>query len=209
MAHEHLDTRPEGSSPWTDATEGDRGKRGTDSPAALWLLALAGGALLITSLVMLASGSGPGSATTTWLLTAITATVGVVAIGYVIARGGQGSVNAHPDSPAATANQVEPGLTVAPTVPPGRSMARTIETPANAPSAPVPTIPRQPQQAPPPQVDNTAVQVRVSELRTPPPSPATVQRFPAPRPEPRPAAPAPTLPPPAIPVQSRSPRPPA
>ncbi len=124
MAHEHLDTRPEGSSPWTEAVEGDRGTRRSDSRAALWLLALAGGALLITSLVMLATGSAAGNATTTWLLTAVTATVGVIAIGYVIARGGQGSGDAHPGSPTAAATQVEPGLTVAPTVPPGRSMAR-------------------------------------------------------------------------------------
>jgi hypothetical protein len=209
MAHEHVDMHPDGSPPWTDVVEGDRDKRGTDSPAALWLLALAGGALLVTSLVMLANGSAPGNATTTWLLTAVTATVGVVAIGYVIARGGQDSGNAHPDSLATAVNQIEPGLTVAPTVPPGRSMARTIEAPAGAHSAPVPTIPRQPQQAPPPQADNTAVQLRVSELRTPPPTPATVQRFPGPRPTPGAAAPALTLPPPAIPVQPRSPRPPA
>ncbi len=158
---------------------------------------------------MLATGTAAGNATTTWLLTAVTATVGVIAIGYVIVRGGRGSGDAHPDSLAGAANQVEPGLTVAPTVPPGRSMARNFEAPANVPSAPVPTIPRQPQQAPPPQGDNTAVQVRVSELRTPPPTPATVQRFPAPRPRPGAAATALTLPPPAIPVRPRSPRPPA
>jgi hypothetical protein len=209
MAHEHVDTHPDGSSPWTDAVEGDRGKRALDSPAALWLLALAGGVLLITSLVMLANGSAAGNAITTWLLTAVTATVGVVAIGYVIARGGQGSGDAHRGSPTATVDQIEPGLTVAPTVPPGRSMARTNEASANTISAAVLTIPRQPQQAPPPQADNTAVQLRVSELRTPPPTPATVQRFPGPRPRPGAAAPALTLPPPAIPVQPRSPRPPA
>lgn len=189
--------------------EADRGTRRPDSRAALWLLALAGGALLITSLIMLATGSVAGNATTTWLLTAITATVGVIAIGYVIARGGQDSGNAHPGSPTTTATQIEPGLTVAPTVPPGRSMARTIDAPTNGHPAPVPTVPRQPQQAPPPQADNTAVQVRVSELRTPPPMPATVQRFPAPRPRPGAAAPVLSLPPPAIPVQPRSPRPPA
>jgi hypothetical protein len=208
MAHEHVDTRPDGSLPWTDAAEDDRGDRGADSPAALWLLALAGGALLLTSLVMLATGAAAGNAITTWLLTAVTATVGVVAIGYVIARGGQGSGDAHRGSPTATVSQIERGLTVAPTVPPGRSMARTNGAPANTNSAPVPTIPHQPQQAPPPQTDNTAIQVRVSELRTPPPRPARVQRFPAPRPRPGAAAPALT-PPPAMPVQPRGPRPPA